>query len=121
VYYLLGFLLFLLLILGLFWFFLPRIIIWGASRFGVKFSGEESLEKTKSFLTSRSGKLFILKQRVKGIFYILIVAYVVTLSIKPEIVKYLPWYILFIPLAVNFILYILLIFYSHRDKSLFKE
>ena len=113
--YLLIILLSIMLIAGiLFLVFIDKIILWASYKFG----GVERKEKTVALLTSPFGKTFLWRQRVRGIFYIMIVLYVVIGFAAPKIINYVPWYILFIPILLAFILNtIMLIIYRSSRKQ----
>jgi len=98
------------LVLGLFFIFIRKIIIWGS----YKFAGKEQTEKTITFLQTPLGKTFLWSIRVKGIFYILLIFYIVIAITEPKIFKYFPWYVLAIPLILSFILTILMAIFSHK-------
>jgi hypothetical protein len=99
------------LVLGLFFILFRKIIIWGS----YKFAGKEQTEKTITFLQTPLGKTFLWRQRVKGIFYILLIFYIVIAITEPKILNYIPLYILVIPLVLSFILTILMTILSHKS------
>jgi len=101
------------LVLGLFFIFIRKIIIWGSYRF----TSKERAEKTIAFLQTPVGRTFLWRQRVRGVFYILLVFYVVTAFTEPKIFRYFPWYILAIPLVLGFILTILMTVFYHRARK----
>ena len=106
-----------LIILGLFFIFTRKVIIWGS----YKFAGKEQTEKTITFLQTPLGKTFLWRQRVKGIFYILLFFYVVIGITDPKIFKYFPWYVLAIPLALSLALTIVMTVFSYKQKGQTKE
>ena len=109
--YLLIILLSIMLIAGiLFLVFIDKIILWASYKFG----GVERKEKSVALLKSPFGKTFLWRQRVRGIFYIMIVLYVVIGFAAPKIINYVPWYILFIPLILGLVLSILMFILSRR-------
>jgi preprotein translocase subunit SecG len=111
--YLLIILLAILLIAGiLFLVFVGRIMVWTSQKFG----GVGSADRTIALLKSPLGKTFLWRQRIRGIFYIMLVLYVLIAFTAPKIINYIPWYILVTPIVLAFILNIIMLIYSRKAR-----